>query len=593
MKENNTTKNKIINRTARENPSKIKNEEIPHRIMKISEFLKAKKKANFDLDLSSVSKKTYTTLIGDPLKNKNNQKKKEEEIKTSNIQNNETQKKNENTRVKIPEYRRRKYRLRTNETKLPSNIDLLKNLNDNMEKNKKQPIFKFEEEENNNNNNKNNNNNNNKNNNNNNKNNNNSNNINTNINRNNYNNNNKNINNNDEDSEKNKVNYTRKNCYRHKKTSSQTLVIPKVQNYEKRIAEVLSRKDKLKPNATSKNLTYVGNIRGNNNNKNKDTKNTTQNQTKYRNYNYNKNQNQNIEKNENAENEIVKNSYFMKLKALFIEFSFLENMNAQFEDAMEDKSKSIINFNNNPNEIILEIFDGHGGEKISTYLQQNFSKIYKKFLEETQKNISKSLSLAFSKLDNVIRELPNIEDQGSTGTVIHIIREKNNRLFIYNGNAGDSRATLISPKKILRISKDHRASDKEEKKRILKEGGLVFHGRVNGELMLTRSFGDFAFKQTGKNSTKLKKTASTGEIGRFRKGVIVEPFVTQIEIDQSIDNQFLFLASDGIWDVISEEEVQEMIKVNSDTQYLSSLIIEKALIKQAWDNLSIFVVKLT
>ena len=283
----------------------------------------------------------------------------------------------------------------------------------------------------------------------------------------------------------------------------------------------------------------------------------------------------------------------MKLKTLFIEFSFMENMNSQFEEAMEDKSKCIINFNNNPNEIILEIFDGHGGEKISTYLQANFSKIYKKFLEETQNNISKSLSLAFAKLDDDIRELPNIEDQGSTGTIIHIIRDKNNRLFVYNGNAGDSRATLISPRKILRLSKDHRASDKEEKKRILSEGGLVFHGRVNGELMLTRSFGDFAFKQTGKNTTNLKKTASTGEVGRFRKGVICDPFITQIEIDQNVDNQFLFLASDGIWDVISEEEMQQLIKVNTDTQYLSSIIIEKALIKQAWDNLSIFVVKLT
>ena len=61
-------KNKKINRTARENPSKIKNEEIPHRIMKISEFLKAKKKANFELDLSSVSKKDIYYFNRGPIK---------------------------------------------------------------------------------------------------------------------------------------------------------------------------------------------------------------------------------------------------------------------------------------------------------------------------------------------------------------------------------------------------------------------------------------------------------------------------------------------------------------------------------------------
>ena len=105
--------------------------------------------------------------------------------------------------------------------------------------------------------------------------------------------------------------------------------------------------------------------------------------------------------------------------------------------------------------------------------------------------------------------------------------------------------------------------------------------------MLTRSFGDFDFKQNKKN---IKNNI---DISRFRKGVICEPFVTQIEIDQSINNQFLFLASDGVWDVISEEEIQQLIKVNNDTECLSSVIIEKALIKKAWDNLSIFTVKLT
>ena len=273
-----------------------------------------------------------------------------------------------------------------------------------------------------------------------------------------------------------------------------------------------------------------------------------------------------------------------------IEFSFMENINIHFETSMEDKSKSIVNFNNNPNEILLQIFDGHGGGNVSSYLQKNFSKMYQQYLNETQNNIGKSLSLSFTQIDEDIKKQPQIENQGSTGTIIHIIRDKNNRLFVYNGNVGDSRASLISSKKIIRLSKDHRTTDKEERKRIIAEGGMILNNRVNGELMLTRSFGDFGFKHKGNNNTPKK---NDDELSRFRKGVICEPFVTQIEIDQSINNQFLFLASDGVWDVISEEDLQQLIKVNNDTQYLSSIIIEKALFKNAWDNLSIFVVKLT
>lgn len=102
-----------------------------------------------------------------------------------------------------------------------------------------------------------------------------------------------------------------------------------------------------------------------------------------------------------------------------------------------------------------------------------------------------------------------------------------------------------------------------------------------------------SFKNSIKNNIKNNNKKNNDELTMFRKGVICEPFVTQIEIDQSINNQFLFLASDGIWDVISEEDMQQLIKVNNDTQYLSSIIVEKALFKKAWDNLSIFVVKLT
>ena len=554
--EKNESKTDAINNTNNNNNTSQNRNEIPYRPTKISEFLKAKKNANFNIDFSSLSEKTFTSLIGDT--KKYNSKQKEEEIKTS--KNPESQKKIGNTDIKIPDNeRKRKHRLRTNDVKLPSNISLLKRLCEKININEKEntpSIFKFDEDDNNNNNNNNN------------------------IN----NNNNNNI---DDNTVKKKLSdeFNKKEVLTHKKTNSQNLYNPKESNKENNIEldanhkkQNVKRKKEINPEY--EHLTYA------------DSKITNPKyQNKLQNNNYNKNQN--IIKNNNnpfVENEIIKNNYFIKLKIMGIEFSFMENINIQFETTMEDRSKSIVNFNNNPNEILLQIFDGHGGGNVSSYLQKNFSKMYQQYLNETQNNIGKSLSLSFTQIDEEIRKLSQIENQGSTGTIIHIIRDKNNRLFVYNGNVGDSRASLISSKKIIRLSKDHRTSDKEERKRIIAEGGMILNNRVNGELMLTRSFGDFDFKHKGNNNTSKK---NDDELSRFRKGVICEPFVTQIEIDQSINNQFLFIASDGVWDVISEEELQQLIKVNNDTQYLSSIIIEKALFKNAWDNLSIFVVKLT
>lgn len=41
---------------------------------------------------------------------------------------------------------------------------------------------------------------------------------------------------------------------------------------------------------------------------------------------------------------------------------------------------------------------------------------------------------------------------------------------------------------------DHKPTDKEETRRIYNFGGFVRYGRVNGNLALSRAFGDFALK---------------------------------------------------------------------------------------------------
>jgi protein phosphatase 1G len=49
--------------------------------------------------------------------------------------------------------------------------------------------------------------------------------------------------------------------------------------------------------------------------------------------------------------------------------------------------------------------------------------------------------------------------------------------------------------KAIQLSQDHKPENSGESLRISRAGGKIINGRVNGGLNLSRSFGDFMYKQ--------------------------------------------------------------------------------------------------
>jgi len=162
---------------------------------------------------------------------------------------------------------------------------------------------------------------------------------------------------------------------------------------------------------------------------------------------------------------LIKELYTIKHCNCVIEYSFREDQNIDSEILMEDKSKSIENFNNDKSQMVFEIFDGHGGDEMSTFLQTNLANIYKQNLLLNKGNIILSLKNAFHDADDEMRGQLNIEGLGSTGTLVHLVRSNEDELEVYSANVGDSRVSLISPEHIIRLSYDHRTTDEKEKKR--------------------------------------------------------------------------------------------------------------------------------
>lgn len=66
---------------------------------------------------------------------------------------------------------------------------------------------------------------------------------------------------------------------------------------------------------------------------------------------------------------------------------------------------------------------------------------------------------------------------------------------LYVANAGDSRSVLCTGGKAKEMSKDHKPDDEKERERIIKAGGYVTDGRINGNLNLSRAIGDLEYKK--------------------------------------------------------------------------------------------------
>uniref|UniRef100_A0A8C9WA30 Protein phosphatase 1G n=1 Tax=Scleropages formosus TaxID=113540 RepID=A0A8C9WA30_SCLFO len=152
-------------------------------------------------------------------------------------------------------------------------------------------------------------------------------------------------------------------------------------------------------------------------------------------------------------------------------------------------------------------------------------------------------------------------DSGTTA-VVSLIRGK--QLIV--ANAGDSRCVVSEKGKAVDMSYDHKPEDEVELARIKNAGGKVtMDGRVNGGLNLSRAIGDHFYKRN-------RALAPEDQM------ISAKPDVKVLTLND--DHEFMVIACDGIWNVMSSQEVvdfvSERIKPGEDgkVRALSSIVEE-------------------
>eukprot|EP01129_Flabellula_baltica_P004604 TRINITY_DN1612_c0_g1_i1.p1 TRINITY_DN1612_c0_g1~~TRINITY_DN1612_c0_g1_i1.p1 ORF type:complete len:553 (+),score=94.38 TRINITY_DN1612_c0_g1_i1:1-1659(+) len=221
---------------------------------------------------------------------------------------------------------------------------------------------------------------------------------------------------------------------------------------------------------------------------------------------------------------------------------------------------------------LYAVFDGHGGDRASLYCKKRFHKnIFrqKKFI--VQGLWEEALARAVCLTDQeYLEQIEEEEDDGSTLTAV--LQVKN---MLYVANVGDSRAVLCRGDLAIPLTDDHKPNRPDEQLRIEMAGGEVISRtvipRVNGVLSVSRAIGDVSLKDP-------------------LPIVIPDPEMSTYRLTP--EDRFVVIASDGLWDVMSNDDVIAYIRkrmfVNRDC--IADLLTEKAKNIGSNDNITAVIV---
>ncbi|XP_030549619.1 protein phosphatase 2C 51-like [Rhodamnia argentea] len=239
------------------------------------------------------------------------------------------------------------------------------------------------------------------------------------------------------------------------------------------------------------------------------------------------------------------------------------------------------------------VYDGHGGANVANACRDRLHKLLVKEMEGRtdvccdgggESEWREVMEASFGKMDEEVGGKgvdSSMRTAGSTAVVAVVGEEE-----IVVANCGDSRAVLCRGDVAVPLSRDHKPDRPDEKERVEAAGGRVIDwngSRVLGVLATSRSIGDYYLKPY----------------------MTAEPEVT-VSRRTGSDN-FLMIASDGLWDTISNEVACQVVRRclsgqiqrrfpeelrGSSAAEAAAVLAELAMARGSQDNISVIVVEL-
>mmetsp|Transcript_23748 Transcript_23748/g.38108 ORF Transcript_23748/g.38108 Transcript_23748/m.38108 type:complete len:403 (-) Transcript_23748:265-1473(-) len=231
------------------------------------------------------------------------------------------------------------------------------------------------------------------------------------------------------------------------------------------------------------------------------------------------------------------------------------------------------------------VYDGHRGSKCSKFLEDHLPNVIGNLKDPTSK---KELTDALVQFDQKFLKHQDIRLDGST-CVFALCQPLGGAEGAKKGykvtvcNVGDSRALIVrSNGRMVPLTMDHKPENSVERRRIYMAGGFVKQNRVDGQLALSRAFGDWSYKNNSALSYHEQK-------------VIAVPDVTN---EIMYEGDTLLVCCDGLFEQLSREAVAKFVHQSlqkdrrRDPAAIVAELLDEVLHHGSKDNMSCICIRL-
>ena len=208
---------------------------------------------------------------------------------------------------------------------------------------------------------------------------------------------------------------------------------------------------------------------------------------------------------------------------------------------------------------IFAACDGHGGSATAHFCAWAICTAFRDLQAFSESAVTACIESIVS----------DVEKQSfKDGTTLSMILLSKETREIISVNIGDSRTVLLSDTGDVRFAtKDHKPNDRDELERILTAHGKVISQRVDGQLAVARTIGDFHVH-----------------------GVSHEPTVTRLSLLPS--DKWILIGCDGVFDVFSNAQIGQIGATLDDPVAFACRVRNSAYSRVSPDNISVITINL-